>query len=371
MRVASALAAAGLVALFAGSGLAQAGPEAGQQLRDLRGTWLPDAVVARFIDDDRFIVLSGATDLLLYDRTTEAPRRLGGRGRGPGEFQLLSSIGASRDGRVYALDASSGTVAQFNADGTLRSSRRLSPGSLCCSSSGFALRREGAAPGSVQRYQTVRYSVQALEPPQAPSVEVSWDIAERAPMHLSRSSASDGGFAFGRPIPWPWVPRPMLVLAADRAYFGTGRDAKMGTIDYTTGRVVEESLALHPLSRSAATRRALRNRFFEDLADPALRRQYDGLVPLDSVPATAPAYDQMLPAVAEGVWIRSDSGRPARATWRLFVAGKGFTSGCTLPVVLRVLAFGTSVLVATREDVATGEILVELYRMERICSDES
>ena len=89
------------------------------------GAWI-SPTKAILTDDNHIIVAdNGTQSLLKYSLNGELLARTGGRGRGPGEFELLNDLKIVGDKQLYTLDLGLGRVSIFNVQDSLTYQRSI------------------------------------------------------------------------------------------------------------------------------------------------------------------------------------------------------------------------------------------------------
>lgn len=89
------------------------------------GAWI--SPTKAILTDDNHIIFAdnGTQSLLKYSLNGELIARTGGRGRGPGEFELLNDLKVVGDKQLYALDLGLGRVSIFNVQDSLTYQRSI------------------------------------------------------------------------------------------------------------------------------------------------------------------------------------------------------------------------------------------------------
>lgn len=80
---------------------------------------------ARFLDEGRFVVLQGGSELLFYDARGGRQFSTGSRGEGPGEYALATGLRRTQDGDLAVWDAQLARVSTVTPRGEFLRSKQL------------------------------------------------------------------------------------------------------------------------------------------------------------------------------------------------------------------------------------------------------
>lgn len=321
---------------------------------------------ARLPDGRIAVANAGTHQVKLFGADGKHLASIGGRGSGPGEFQVPTWVGAHADSilvwdaaleRLTVLDAAgrAAPTAQFPSAGGAFPSviGAFGDGSLLLASGtepAAAARERGAWRGSTM---LVRVS---------PGGAVL-DTLATLPSD-ERYSYSSGGSATVEDL--PFGRRTVMAVAGDRVVFGTGEEYRIRSVD--TAATAQELFraAWTPRRVSPADVEEYWSRMVtlgggDDSADTEARRSR---VPY---PETLPPYEDLLLDSRGAIWIKD--AQPPQSwddpdVWRVYSSSGVLTATIELPARTRPQAIGDDWILALALDASHRE-LVQVYRYTR------
>lgn len=330
------------------------------------------SAVRRSSDGRFFVADRGSKQVRVFDADGRHVLTMGGSGGGPGEFQNLGRIFLLPGDSVAAWDPQAQRLTIFGPDAAVARTEVLQIGVAApvdaILADGTVIARTGADFMALmnaregERRLTVTH---LLRVPGSPGwTEMGPFPGREELVYRSGSSTSFVGVPFGRDY----------VVGAGRQRWYTGETDRFEVIvrspagdtvgvlrrDHTAQPVTAEMVQLDRADRAAASERSRR-----EIAQRMGARAAQTAEPDLPYRSTLPAFDQIVEDADENVWVRHyhfPADAPQR--WSVFSPAGELVAEAETPAGLRVQQIGTDWIVGVAED-ELGVEVVEVYALSR------
>ncbi len=287
----------------------------------------------------------GSHEIRLYSATGEFRRSAGGRGAGPGEFDLIVGLTRGRGDTLIALDHSD-RLALFAADLTFArylplppfalAAHALDDGTLVVETEMMSL--DILEEGGLVRVPTVLWR---LDPNDAGADSIGQTAGEEQHVVVSGPRVGQTGTLFGR--------RSHIATHGGRIHLGHA--GSMEVEERTSAGELVRILRIpgFPLGLSPESIHKERSAMLGD-DPPAWWERTVADIP---APSTRPAYDGLLVDPSGAVWLRPFRGRSEQEvpeTWQVLASDGTWLGGVEFPRDFRVMEIGMDVVLGVRRD---------------------
>ena len=333
--------------------LAESGSGESHQFHQVRG-------MVRLSDGTLAVADGGSDEIRLYSATGEFERSAGGRGDGPGEFDLIVGLTRGRGDTLVALDHSD-RVALFAPDLTFVADLALPPfslavhalddGALVVETEMMSL--EILEGGGLVRVPTVLWRV---DPDDAVTDSIGETAGEEQHVVVSGPRQGQTGTIFGR--------RSHVATHGGGIYHGPAVTMEVEELTAAGDLVRVLRVPSFPLSLGPEAIRAERSAMLGDDPPSWWRRTVDDI----PAPSTRPAYDGLFADPSGAVWLRPFRGRSEQEgpeTWQVLANDGRWLGGVEFPEDFEVMGIDTDVVLGVWRD----ELGVEHPRVHRLERD--
>ena len=279
-------------------------------------------------DDSIWVSDMQAADVKVFNPDGSHRITVGGRGAGPGEFQLIRLLGAAGDS-VAVHDRGSGRLTWFGLDGELLSTSRVAS-------------REGSSPlvydvaddNHLVGVESVRLSIDDMEPGSTYGGTVPfsiWTSPDEPPVEFTSEPTAvfiwQGG---GATTALPFTVTAQLAAQGSHIDVVAGADFEVRRffMDGSLARVARIARARVPVDASARSdfREFVENAWPPDRSDAAV----DAL-DHPEVPESVPAYRFVVGGTDGSTWAYRNAPIPANQPWDVFLPDGSFAGSVTVP----------------------------------------
>jgi hypothetical protein len=327
-------------------------------------------VASAAIGDSGVIVFvhSGGKAVSILDARDAEPRPIGRLGRGPGEYQSVTTVLLTRGDSILIYDSMLNRISFFARDGSLLGTVSVAPGVLCCSPAGWYLERRSRSGADAAGYQRARYSVGWWTSNPAARVQTNrtFELAVTGPtVVLDAAAGGSGTFTFGKAFRLPLSPAPMTVLGVRGVYHGVGSAAGFEYFGLDSSSDWR-SPAVAPRRPVPARERALlRDSLIALATSDEERAQLASAIDRLGIPREYPTFANILLTSSDEIWVGLSVAATQSEEWLAFSADGQLIGTLSAPRNLRVIATSHAAIVGTREDSSTGLQRVELFPIRR------
>ncbi len=318
----------------------------------------------RRLSDGRIVVTTGP-DIRFFDASGKYLSKAGGRGRGPGEFQYISSfivipgdtLMTMNVRTIIWLDAEGKFVRQVQPDfQPLSSGDWFTEGSVLLPNSNLLApqmsREQGSARNATLHRPKVQVSILDLRTARATPLHVGGGIAQQ--------------YVNGRPLVMPFTPHEQYAVGADRVYVGDNDSTMIHAFDLTGIPLGTISVADKPVLVSAAELEAYKQREMEWAVPTRMTKQeFELSWSAGPKPTRHPYWGTALVDATGVLWISAPprSG-DAPIAWTAFDPSGRRSGAITMPARFTPKDIGSDYVLGVQKD-EDGVESIALYALRR------
>jgi hypothetical protein len=315
----------------------------------------------------------GSQEIRFFDRSGKYLHSVGGEGGGPGEFQALSWIRASRGDTLVAYDGRQRRLSTFDPQGTFVGSTTLeltaekgylSPAGQFADGTLFVQLGQVFSPGEVKR-GVVRDSASYLRYSSAGALlnPVIRLRGSEAFVESDEKSLSVSSLIFGRSSLHALVGNQ--VFAADNDTYEIGLYGMDGKLMELIRRRAEP----RPVTRTDFD--AVRQEHTEGMDNPSLAKRFTDMMEKMPVPSTLPAFANLEVDSEGNLWVQEYPAPAAEGTeWTVFEPDGRMLGAVSMPDRFRPTRIGSDFVLGIWKDDLDVEHL-RMYRLEKPAMQES